>query len=292
MKVELKQLQTPVKNLWCPGCGDFGILTAIKRAVVELGIDIENVVFVMGIGCHGKMANYINANTFKVIHGRVLPVALGIKMANHKLTVIGHSGDGDAYGIGMGHFPHAIRRNLDMTLIVHDNMVYGLTTGQVAPTSQKGYVSKTTPYGNIENPINPIALAIASGATFVARVFPSHLTHTINVFKQAIQHRGFALVDVLQVCHTFNKVNDYNYYKKRTYILEETDYQPNDRVEAFRKALEWGDEGIPGNGIPVGIFYKEDQPTFEEQIPALRNGPLAQQPLENINIDMLAENFS
>ncbi len=296
MKIELPLLKTDQPNYWCPGCGDFGVLSAVKQAISSLDLHFEDVVLVVGIGCFGKISNYMNTNSFKVIHGRVLPVSIGIKVANPKLTVIGHSGDGDGYAIGMGHLPHAIRKNINMTLIVHDNGVYGLTTGQTSPTSVKGYLSKTTPFGNLEEPINPIALAIATGATFVARIYPSggkkNVEHAVNILKQAIQHRGFALVDVLQVCKTFNKFNTYDYYNQRVYHLEETGYEPNDRVMAFQKALEWGDEATPDNGIPIGIFYREEKPTFEEQIPQLQEaGPPALQPIDDIQVAKVAARF-
>ncbi len=296
MKISIPLLKTDQPNYWCPGCGDFGVLSVVKQTLTELEFHFEDVVLVAGIGCFGKIPNYLNMNSFKVIHGRVLPIAIGIKLANPKLTVIGHSGDGDGYAIGMGHLPHAIRKNIDLTFIVHDNGVYGLTTGQTSPTSMKGYRSKSTPLGSAEEPINPIALAIASGATFVARIYPSggrkNVEHSVKVLRQAIQHHGFALVDVLQVCKTFNKVNTYDYYNQRIYQLEETGYEPNDRVMAFQKALEWGNEGLPDNGIPIGVFYREEKPAFEDQIPQLKEaGPPAHQPIDSIQISKVAARF-
>ncbi len=284
--VNVAELNTEAVTTWCPGCGNFGILMAVKQAITKLNLNPSNVAMVSGIGCHGKIVDYVRVNGFHGIHGRVLPIATGIKLANHKLTVIGHGGDGDEYAIGFGHFSHAIRRNIDITLVVHNNMVYGLTTGQTAPTSQKGFVTKSTPFGSIELPINPLAIAIASGATFVARGYAGNLKHLVEILVKAIKHKGFSLVDVLQPCVVFNRVNTYDFYNKRVYKLEDDpSYNPHDKIMAFERALEWGDK------IPIGVFYEEERPTFEEQLPQLEKEPLIQQSLDNIDISKLLEEF-
>ncbi len=217
----MQDLATPVPNTWCPGCGNFGLLMAMKRAIIQLDIEREQVVAVSGIGCHGKITDYIKVNALHVIHGRVLPAATAIKLANQDLTVIGFAGDGDAYNIGMGHLPHAARRNTNITYIVHDNLVYGLTTGQTSPTSKKGFMSKTTPRGAFVPGINPLTQALASDATFVSRGYAGDMHHLTEIFKRAISHEGFALVDVLQPCVAWNRVNTFEFYKERVYKLEE-----------------------------------------------------------------------
>ena len=249
------KLQTQVKRTWCPGCGNYAILSAFISAVKELKIEPEKLVVVSGIGCHGRITDYVNVNSFHTIHGRVLPLATGIKIANPELIVVGFSGDGDAYSIGLGHLPHAARRNVDITLVIHNNQVFGLTTGQYTPTSPKGFKSRSTPYGSLEEPLNPVLLAIASGATFVARGFAGDINHLKYLMKEAITHKGFAIIDVLQPCVTY--YNTYQYYSERVYKLEKHD-STNFR-EALEKALEWNDK------IPIGIFYKVQKPLAYRQ---------------------------
>jgi len=279
----LAELGTPATNTWCPGCGNFGILLCVKEAIVEAGLAQEEVVAVTGIGCHGKLTNYLNVNGFHVIHGRVLPVATGIKLANHDLTVIGFAGDGDAFNIGMGHFPHAARRNVDLVYVVHNNMIYGLTTGQVSPTSAQGMVTKTSPRGEWSRSINPLAQALVSGATFVARGFAGEPRHLRSLLVQAIKHRGFALVDVLQPCVSFNRVNTYDYFRERCYKLGEEGHDPGDWNKALAKAMEWGQR------IPLGVFFKEEKPLFREGIPHLKRGPLVKQKVERAMEDVFQE---
>ena len=271
----MKLYRSPVRPTWCPGCGDFGILNAVKQALAELEIYPHEVVFVSGIGCGSKLPDYIRANGFTTLHGRALPIAQGIKLANPKLHVIAVTGDGDGYGIGGNHFLHAVRRNPDITHIVENNMVYGLTKGQTAPTSPKGFVSTTTPEGAIEKAVNPLALAIAGGATFVARGFSGEPKHLASLIAQAIRHRGYALVDVLQPCVIFNRINTYDWYRERVYLLdEEPGYDPTDYEAALKKAHEWGDR------IPLGVFYRaEGEPSYEDQVPALQKGTPATDPL-------------
>lgn len=242
---------------WCPGCGDFGVLSATKNAVVDLQLDPENTVVVSGIGCSSNFPHFINAYGVHSLHGRAMPVAQGIKMANPDLNVIIAGGDGDGLAIGIGGFMHAARRNMNLTYIVMDNQVYGLTVNQASPTSSIERITTSTPYGNIEAPLNPIAMALAAGATFVARTFSGEKEHFAEILKQAIAHDGFAFIDDLSPCVTFNKVNTYDYFRERCYMLEDENYQPNDLGAAFTRAQEWGDK------IPIGVFYKTDQPTYD-----------------------------
>ncbi len=276
--VTLEDLKTPKKNTWCPGCGNFGILMAFKKALIDLGIEREEAVLVSGIGCHGKMVNYVNINGFHGIHGRVLPLAQGIKLANPNLTVVGFAGDADQYNEGWGHFAHAIRTNINMTLIVHDNMVLGLTTGQATSTSQPGFKSKSTPFGVIPPMLNPLAHALVSNGTFVARGFSGDMLHLKGLIVEAIKHRGFAFIDVFQPCVTFNYLNTYDWFRQRVYKLEEEGHNVTDRKKALAKAFEWGDR------IPIGIFYKKERPTYRDNLPHLKDAPLTKVPKENVDI--------
>jgi 2-oxoglutarate ferredoxin oxidoreductase subunit beta len=268
---------------WCPGCGNFGILKALNRALVELEIEPRQLLMVSGIGQAGKLPHYSRGNVFNSLHGRPVPPAIGAKIANPELVVIAVSGDGDAYGEGGNHFLHAARRNHNITYLVHDNQIYGLTKGQASPTSDLGFVTKTTPYG-ASPPVNPIGLAIASGATFVARGFAGDIDHLAELIKGGIKHKGFALIDILQPCVSFNHKNTYSWYRQRVYKLGE-DYDPADRPGAVEKAQEWGDR------IPIGVIYKVSRPTFEAQIPTLKKGPLVGQKLEPAKVERLLDEF-
>lgn len=242
---------------WCPRCGDFGILKELKDALKELNIPPENAVLVSGIGQAAKTPHYMNCNFFNGLHGRALSPATAIKVCNPNLNVIVVSGDGDVYGEGGNHFIHNIRRNPNITVIVNNNMVYGLTKGQASPTSQKEYKTPVQPHGVTNEPFNPLAIAISQDASFVARAFCADAPETKNIFKKAIQHKGFALVDVFQPCVTFNKVNTYQWFKQNTYYLEDS-YVPNDRINAFKRSLEM-------EKFPLGVFYiNPDKITFEE----------------------------
>lgn len=286
----MDELITSEKPQWCPGCGNFGIHTALMKAISELGIDRKDVVIVTGIGCSGKSNHYINTYGYESIHGRSIPLASGVRLANHKLTVIAEGGDGDGYGIGSAHFLHSFRRNINMTYIVHDNAIYGLTTGQASPTTQKGMKTKSTPHGNLENPFNPISVAIASGGTFVARVFIGDIAHAVKIFKEAISHKGFSFVDVLQPCVSFNKLNTYDWWRKRVYKLEESGYEPNDRKKALEKAFEEVESNY--ERIPVGIFYKEEKETYEEQNPQIKEKPLIEhEPASKEMLERAIEKF-
>jgi len=276
--VTLDDLRTPKTNTWCPGCGNFGILMAFKKALIESGIEREDAVLVSGIGCHGKMVNYVNINGFHGIHGRVLPLATGIKLANSRLNVVGFAGDADQYNEGWGHFAHAIRQNIDMTLIVHDNMVLGLTTGQATSTSQQGFKSKSTPFGVIPPMLNPIAHALVSNGTFVARGFSGDMLHLKGLMVEAIRHRGFAFIDVFQPCVTFNYLNTYDWFLQRVYKLEEENHDVTNHKKALEKALEWGDQ------IPIGIFYKKERPIYRDSLPHIKDERLTKLQTKNIDI--------
>lgn len=253
---------------WCPGCGDFGIGISIKQAFVQLGYSPSSLAVVFGIGCSGNMNDFLNAYAIHSLHGRSLPNAIGIKLANHKLPVVAIVGDGDCYGEGGNHLLHACRGNHDITVIVHDNGVYGLTTGQVAPTAEKGFKSKSTPSGIIETPINPLSFVLTSGATFVAQSFAGDAAHLTSMIKAGIEHKGFSLINVLQPCVTFNKVNTYQYYLKHMYKLGD-DYNSGDFRGAVAKSLEMGEEKFP-----LGVIYKVEKPAFHEQLPQLQQGTL------------------
>lgn len=256
-----KNLATYAQNTWCPGCGNFAILNAAKTVFSELekeGLPLEKTVLVSGIGCHAKIVDYLDLNSFYSIHGRVLPVAEAIKLANPEAKVIGFAGDGDAYGEGIEHLVFAAKRNIDITMIIHNNRVYGLTTGQYTPTSPKGFKGRSTPAGTKELPINPLELMLASGATFLGRGTSHGIELLKNIFKKAILHKGFSLVDVLQVCVTY--FNMYEYYDKRVYNLE--GHNPKDFTQALNKIREW--DYNSDAAIALGVFYQKDAATFEE----------------------------
>jgi len=281
---KLSDFTTIKKPTWCPGCGNYGILTALKGALIELNIEPENIVITFGIGCSGNFHNLVNTYTFHSLHGRTLPIATGVKLANNKLTVLAVAGDGDGYGIGTCHFIHSMRRNLDITFMVHNNKVYGLTTGQASPTSDKGFSTKSTPTGVIELSINPIAQAIVSGATYIARGFAGDPKHLKKLIVDGVKHHGFSLIDVLQPCVTFNHVNTYQWYNDRIYKLEEDkNYNSEDKMQAFIKAQEWGDK------IPIGLFYKEIRPTYEDEIPQIAEIPLVKQSIDKVDISELMQ---
>jgi 2-oxoglutarate/2-oxoacid ferredoxin oxidoreductase subunit beta len=256
---------------WCPGCGDFSVLSALQTALFELGLKPHQVVTISGIGCSSNLPGFINTYGMHTLHGRSLAVATGVKMANHELKVICTGGDGDGFGIGGNHFMHTMRRNVDLTYIVMDNQIYGLTTGQTSPTSRKGMKTKSTPFGNVENPINPIPLAIVGGATYVARGFSGKQRHLVDLLKGAIQHKGFSLVDVFSPCVTYNKDNTYQFFNPRVKPLEESGHDTTDFGKAMEKGYLWGEE------IPIGLFWKRtDLPSLEELEPVLaEGGPLA-----------------
>jgi 2-oxoglutarate ferredoxin oxidoreductase subunit beta len=271
----IKEFKGRVDPDWCPGCGDFGVLTALKQALVELGIRPHEAIVISGIGCSSNLPGFINTYGMHTLHGRALAVATGAQLANHKLKVIATGGDGDGYGIGGNHFIHSMRRNVDLTYIVMNNQVYGLTTGQVSPTSTKGMKTKSTPAGSVENPINPVPLAIAAGATYVARGFTGQVKHLVELIKGGIQHKGFALIDTFSPCVTFNLDNSHEFFKQRTKKLSEMGHDPTNFASAMQRGYEWGDE------IPIGLFWRRDDlPALDQLEPVLdEGGPLALRPL-------------
>ncbi len=257
---------------WCPGCGDFSVLSALQTALFELGLNPHQVVVISGIGCSSNLPGFINTYGMHTLHGRSLAVGTGVKLGNHDLKVVCVGGDGDGYGIGGNHFVHTMRRNVDLTYIVMDNQIYGLTTGQTSPTSVKGMKTKSTPHGSVENPINPLPMAMVGGATYVARGFSGKQKHLVELLKGAILHKGFSLVDVFSPCVTYNKDNTYQWFNPRVKVLEEQGYDPTDFKKALDKAYQWGDE------IPIGLVWKRtDLPSLEELEPVLHDGsgPLA-----------------
>ncbi len=282
--VTMDDYQESIDNTWCPGCGNFLIIRALKMALVELGIEPHEVLLVSGIGQAAKLPHYMKCNVINGLHGRTLSYATGAKIANHDLPVIATSGDGDLYGEGGNHFIHTIRRNPDITVIAHNNQVYGLTKGQASPTSELEFVTRLQTGGVILSPFNPIAFAISANASFVSRGFAGDINHLSELIQVAIQHKGLALVDVLQPCVSFNRVNTFTWYRDRVYKLED-DYDPTDKIAAFEKSQEWGDK------IPIGVIYKQDRPTFEEQLPALKNGPLLKGEVDYNLLDNLLEEF-
>lgn len=253
------------ETAWCPGCGNFSILECLKIALEELNKDPHEVLMVAGIGQAAKLPQYISSNSFCGLHGRALPAAVGAKIANEKLTVIVNTGDGDSYGEGGNHLIHNIRRNVDIAHFVHDNQIYGLTKGQASPTSMEGMTTGVQVEGNANEPLNPILLAMACGAGFVARAFSGHKDHLVSLMKQAIEYEGYALVDILQPCVSFNKLNTFSFYNQRVYELD-ADYDYTNKAEAFMKAMEFGDK------IPIGIIYKEEKATFHKKNSILKGG--------------------
>jgi len=273
------------ETAWCPGCGNFSILDAVKSGLVASELEPHQVLLVSGIGQAAKAPHYLNANVFNGLHGRALPVATGAKLANPDLRIIVESGDGCNYGEGGNHFLAAIRRNIDLTLIVHNNQIYGLTKGQASPTTMEGFVTKAQPEGVASAPFNPIAVAVAMQASFVARGFSGMIDHLAGLIEQAIAHEGFALIDVLQPCVSFNKVNTFAWYKKRCYTLP-GEYDATDWQAAMQMAMEWGDK------IPLGIIYRNQRTSFEKRFSVLRHGPLVGQDTNLAELKKILEKFA
>ena len=275
VELTAKDFKSKIDPDWCAGCGDFGVLNSLQRACAELGLRPHQILTVSGIGCSSNMPGYVNAYGMHTLHGRSLAVATGAKMGNHELTVIATGGDGDGYGIGGNHFTHTARRNVDLTYMVMNNQIYGLTTGQVSPTSSPGMKTKSTPFGSVEYPINPLTSAIMNGATFVARGFSGDIKHLTDLMKKAITHRGFALLDIFSPCVTFNLDNTNAFFKERVKKLEDEDHDTSDWKAACEKAMVWGDE------IYTGLFFeRDDRETLNDLEPVLREGgPLSSRPL-------------
>ncbi|OGY88040.1 MAG: 2-oxoacid ferredoxin oxidoreductase [Candidatus Kerfeldbacteria bacterium RIFOXYA2_FULL_38_24] len=287
MNISLANLQAQEKITWCPGCGNYGILMAVKKALVALNRPSYETCLVTGVGCSGKFNHFVKTYSFESLHGRSLPVASGICLANHELNVVAVGGDGDGYGIGLNHFLHTMRRNLNFTYIVHNNQIYGLTTGQYSPTTAKGTISASSPFGALEEPVNPIKLALASNAaSFVARGFAGDIKQLTNLVTQAMQHRGFSFIDVLQPCVTFNKINTYEFFKKRVYKLEDDkSYDKTNKKQAEERCLEWDKR------IATGVYFQADLPIYEDALPALATTPLVKQDIKNIDISASCEEF-
>ena len=282
--VTVKDYAESVPIAWCPGCGNFAILQALRRALVDIGIEPHQLLFVSGIGQAPKLPHYTQGNVFNGLHGRTLSAATGARIANHELIVIGIDGDGSAYGEGIGHLLATMRRNVNMTYIVHNNQVYGLTKGQASPTSDLGFITRTTPLG-ASQPVNPLALALASEVSFLARGFAGDIEHMSELLKMGIEHRGFALVDILQPCVSFNHKNTYQWYRERVYKLEGQEYDPSNKLAAFTKAQEWGDR------IPIGLIYRKERSVYEEQLPALKEMPLVKQKIDPLQFEALLDDF-
>ncbi|WP_127531709.1 2-oxoacid:ferredoxin oxidoreductase subunit beta [Paenibacillus kobensis] len=270
-----KDFRNNVKPNWCPGCGDFSIQAAIQRAAASVGLEPENLAVISGIGCSGRISGYINAYGLHGIHGRALPIAQGVKLANRELTVIASGGDGDGFAIGMGHTVHAIRRNLDITYIVMDNQIYGLTKGQTSPRSAEGFKTKSTPEGSIETTLSPLEIALSAGATFVAQSFSSDLKQLTSLIEQAMAHKGFSLINVFSPCVTFNKVNTYDWFKENIVNLNEfPDYDPSNRIAAMTKIMETG-------GMLTGLIYQnKERKSYEDMIVGFKEEALAHQSLD------------
>ncbi len=281
-----KDFLSKQKPSWCPGCGNHAIWIAMRQALAELNLDPHKVLIVYGVGCSGNGTNFTKTYAWHSLHGRAVPTAIGAKLANKDLTVIVMAGDGDGYGEGLGHFLHAVRGNVNVTYVVHDNKVYGLTTGQTAPTSDRGYKSKSTPQGTLDDAVNPIALSLAEGISFVARGFSGKVEHLKNTFKAAIQHQGFSLVDVFQPCVTFNKTNTFQWFFDRLYNLDENKaYNKSDLQQAMKEALVWGAK------IPYGIFYQSNKPEYIESTPQLKGQALVKRPTKVRDISKLLYEF-
>ncbi len=278
---------------WCPGCGDFGIWLSLKKAIVELELNPSKVVLVSGIGCSGKLPYWVKTYGFNGLHGRPIPVSEGIRLANHELTVIVIGGDGDQYAEGGNHLLHAMRRNVNLTLLVHNNQIYGLTTGQYSPTTDIGEKNKATPIPTVEPPLNPLSLAISAGATFVARGFAGDTTLETTLLKEAIKHKGFAIIDSLQPCVTFNQKNTYSWFYERIINVNEKGHDPTDKMKAFALSEQWplkkASQDDEKEKIPVGILYKEQRLSWEEGIPQIAKMPLVKQLRKEVNINSLLD---
>ncbi|MEK3937213.1 2-oxoacid:ferredoxin oxidoreductase subunit beta [Sporosarcina sp. FSL W7-1349] len=271
-----KDFRNSVKPNWCPGCGDFSVQAAIQRASANVGITPEELTLVSGIGCSGRISGYIRSYGFHGIHGRALPIAQGVKMANRDLTVVAAGGDGDGFAIGIGHTIHAMRRNMDITYIVMDNQVYGLTKGQTSPRSDSGFITTTTPEGSIEKAISPMETALISGATFVAQSFSTDIKELTSIIEAGIQHKGFSIINVYSPCVTYNKVNTYDWFKENLVKLSDIDgYDPTNRTMAMNVLME-------NNSLVTGIIYQEERPSYQCMVKGYADAPLSK---SDLNLD-------
>ncbi|MEE8380496.1 MAG: thiamine pyrophosphate-dependent enzyme [Thermodesulfobacteriota bacterium] len=282
--VSLSDYENRVPIAWCPGCGNFAILNALKQALVELKKQPHQILLVSGIGQAPKLPHYLRCNAFVGLHGRSLPVATAAKTVNHKLTVIVIGGDGDCYSEGGNHLIHTIRRNPDITLLVHNNQVYGLTRGQASPTCEMGFITKVQTHGVLLPPLNPLTLAISQDASFVGRGYAGKGDHLKELIKEAVLHPGFALIDILQPCVSFDHRHSYSWYQERVYIVG-SKYDSANKPAAFQKAQEWEDK------IPLGIIYKKERPAFEHQQPVLKKGTLISQAVDPHKLNAVLSEF-
>lgn len=284
--MDTKDFTSKEEIAWCPGCGNFGILNTVKKTLVTLGKSPKDILIVSGIGQAAKLPHYIKCNCFNGLHGRAIPVAAAAKIANRDLTVMVTTGDGDCYGEGGNHLIHNIRRNIDITVIVHDNQIYGLTKGQASPTTDTGYTTKVQIEGVILDPLHPLEMAIALGAGFVARGYSLDIEHLSWLILEGIKHKGFSLIDVLQPCVSFNKKNTYEWYTKRVYkVNDDSSYNPADKMSAYKKAHEWEDR------IPIGIIYRTEKETYEEKRGINQRTPLVDEQIENIELKNILSEF-
>lgn len=267
-----KDFRNQVRPNWCPGCGDFSVQAAIQRAAANAGLEPDQLAIISGIGCSGRISGYIHSYGFHATHGRALPLAQGVKMANRELTVIASGGDGDGFAIGMGHTVHAIRRNIDITYIVMDNQIYGLTKGQTSPRSAEGFKTKSTPMGSIETPLKPLEVALAAGATFVAQSFSSNLQQLTELIEMGIKHKGFAMINVFSPCVTFNKINTYDWFKEHIVNTDDIEnYDPSNRMMAMTKLMET-------DGLLCGLIYQDtERKSYQDLIPGFKEEGLANQ---------------
>jgi 2-oxoglutarate/2-oxoacid ferredoxin oxidoreductase subunit beta len=282
----IADLQTPCLPTWCPGCGDTSIWGAFRKAAVQEGWDSTNTALVAGVGCHGHILNFVKITSFGGLHGRALPAATGLKLSNHNLNVFVFTGDGDCFGEGGNHFMHTCRRNHDLTILIHDNTLYALTTGQTSPLSPHGFKSKSTPDGNPDQPIHPLTLAIASGATFVARAYAGDIPGLTELIIQANNHKGTSVIQMLQPCVSFNKVFTHQFFQENTYKLD-ADYDPTDKTAAFVKSQEFGLKQIP-----LGVIYKSEAPSYESQIPQISKKTLVEQQTGGRSLGELFKKYS
>ncbi len=291
--IQLSDFNTMARPDWCAGCGNFGVLLAVKQALSGLQIDPEQVAYISDIGCSGKTPHWLNTYGLHSLHGRAIPCASGVKFANRDLTVLVSVGDGGAYGIGLGHLLQAIRRNVNITCLVHHNQVYGLTKGQMTPTSPRGFVSPSTPHGVVADPLNPLAVALSAGGTFVARGFAGNMPQLVKLIQTGLQHPGFALIDILQPCVTYNKAQTFDYYRENTYSLEEAGHDSGDWQKAMARAMETAEGKAAAGGkkkdgrLPLGIFYRTERPAYEAQDPGWAGKPAVELELDGIDIGPL-----
>ncbi len=268
LELQPADYRSDIEPTWCPGCGDFGVISAITKALSELKIRPENVVSVSGIGCSSRAPLFLKNYSMHVLHGRAIPTAIGVKLANPNLTVLVEAGDGDLFSIGSGHNPHAARRNIDITVLCMDNQVYGLTKNQISPTSREGLYGSLTPFGSIDKPVNPISYMLTFGATFVAQTYAGNLKHMSDIIKQAISHRGFSFVNIISPCPTYNKVDTFKYYKDKTIDINENGHK---EIDNLQKALELAMKDLEhyyseSAKVPIGIFYKKEEPTYQDRV--------------------------